>query len=137
MMHGAALTSLHSWIVSSTRLIRLVQVQHSLFSESNGVPVRDEFAHAISYLIAEVKATGLYNQLVDEYRSALLPERKNCQVVEFDSEEVSALDTYHMLAPLLVCWALTTCGIVVWVPIHCKLRLMSGAAASFPSSLVV
>lgn len=76
--------------------------------------MRDEYAHAISYLVAELKATGLYTELTEKYRNELLPERQNCQEeVEYEGEELASLDTYHLLAPLLLCWGLTTAGIVL------------------------
>lgn len=76
--------------------------------------MREEYAHAISYLVAELKATGLYTKLMEEYRDELLPERHNCkEEVEYEGEEVASLDTYHLLAPLLLCWGLTTAGLAM------------------------
>eukprot|EP01046_Picozoa_sp_COSAG06_P041326 COSAG06_NODE_5116_length_3711_cov_2.390642_5_plen_129_part_00 len=47
--------------------------------------VREEYAHAISYLIAELKATGLYNEMREEYRNVFLPERSSCKdMIEYD-----------------------------------------------------
>ena len=113
----AAIISADSWDAQqrTNRVQRCnkIVVENSLFSEANGMPVREEYAHAISYLMAEQKATGLYNRLVEEFKEELLPNIAPCEVkTQFEGEDVESLDSYDLLAPLLLCWGLTTAGLV-------------------------
>ena len=112
----AAIISADSWDAQlrTNRLQRCGKtvVENSLFSEANGMPVREEYAHAISYLMAELKATGRYNQLVEDFKEELLPNVAPCEEkTQFEGEDVEALDSYDLLAPLLLCWGLTTAGL--------------------------
>ena len=93
-------------------------VQRSLFSEANGMPVQERYAHAISFLIAEKKAAGLYNALVEDYKTQLLPARQSCEAdgeeEEIDRASSQSLDTYHLLAPIFLSWTLTTVGVLLY-----------------------
>lgn len=92
-------------------------VTATLFTETNAMPVRERYVEVVSYLIAKFKATGLYNDLREEYQTKYLHEKPHCFEEEEEEEDksndyASALGPYHLFGPLAVSWAASTIGLL-------------------------
>lgn len=81
-----------------------VQVD-TLFSEANGMPVAARFAEAISFLVAEYKATGRYTVLTEEYLFRPILEKTTSIILLQNSTLIfsgagTKASTYHLLHPV-------------------------------------
>ena len=91
----------------------------NLFGIANGMPVRDEFAESLSYVINVAASSQFipYAQFELDYRRKFLPPMTTCQVDEEEGgvSENGMMTTQHILGPVAVSLVATAIAMLLFM----------------------
>ena len=89
----------------------------NLFGIANGMPVRDEFAESLSYVINVAASSQFipYAQFELDYRRKFLPQMTTCEVKNSGLAEDGMMTTQHLLGPVAVSLVATAIAMLLFM----------------------
>ena len=85
----------------------------TLFGIANGMPVREDLAESLSFLIAKFNSVGDYKRYETSYRRDFLPAPFSCSRADAVGLG-NAIGAAHLLGPFLISSLLTTLGLFLY-----------------------